>query len=57
MLRVERGWSQEKLAEVAGLGRHTIYRTELGTHAASIDAIALIACALGVLPRDLFPEE
>jgi transcriptional regulator with XRE-family HTH domain len=56
-LRVERGLSQERLAEAAGLARHTVYRTELATHSASIDAIALIAAALGVPPGILFRDE
>jgi transcriptional regulator with XRE-family HTH domain len=47
-LREARGWSQERLAEAAGLSRHTMYRAELGTHATSIDTAASVAAALGV---------
>lgn len=56
-LRIERGLSQERLAEAAGLARHTIYRTELGTHSASLDAVVLIAHALGVPASHLLRDE
>jgi transcriptional regulator with XRE-family HTH domain len=56
-LRTERGWSQERLADAAGLGRHSIYRTELGTHSASLDAIVMIAHALGVPSWRLLRDE
>ncbi|MEU3962940.1 helix-turn-helix transcriptional regulator [Streptomyces buecherae] len=52
-LREERGWSQEHLAERAGISRQTMYRTELATHAATIDMLAHIADALGVPLADL----
>jgi len=47
-LRTERQWSQERLAELAGIARHSVYQTELATHAASLDHLTLIANALGV---------
>jgi transcriptional regulator with XRE-family HTH domain len=47
-LRAERKWSQEHLAEIAGIGRHSVYRTELATHSPSLDHLALMAHALGV---------
>jgi transcriptional regulator with XRE-family HTH domain len=47
-LRVERHWTQEKLAELAGISRDSVYRTELATHAAGLDHLALMAEALGV---------
>lgn len=47
-LRGERHLSQERLAELAGIARHSIYRTELATHSASLDHLSLIADALGV---------
>ncbi|WP_442789158.1 helix-turn-helix transcriptional regulator [Kitasatospora sp. NBC_01302] len=56
-LRVERGLSQERLAEEAGVHRHTVYRTELATHSVSIDALALMAHALGAPIWQLFREE
>ncbi|WEV27660.1 helix-turn-helix transcriptional regulator [Streptomyces sp. 71268] len=52
-LREERRWSQEHLAERAGISRQTMYRTELATHAATIDVLALIAEGLGVPLTDL----
>jgi transcriptional regulator with XRE-family HTH domain len=55
-LRTERGVSQELLAERAGLARHTIYRTELGTTPATLDALLLIAHALGVPPDHLLRD-
>ncbi|WP_086705576.1 helix-turn-helix transcriptional regulator [Streptomyces antimycoticus] len=47
-LREERGLSQERLAELTGLSRHTVYRIELAQYGTSIDHLALIARALGV---------
>ena len=47
-IRVGRGLSQERLAQRAGLDRHTVYRTELGTHSASLDVLLVLAHALGV---------
>lgn len=46
--REERFLSQEQLAHAAGVARHTVYRTELGTHAASVDVLLRLAHALGV---------
>lgn len=54
--RAERGWSQEVLAERAGIGRHSVYRTELATHSASLDHLTLIAHALGVPLHELVRE-
>jgi transcriptional regulator with XRE-family HTH domain len=56
-LREGRQLSQLELAGLAGIGRHTMYRAELGTHAASIDAIVKIAAALDVPPDRLFRDE
>nr|WP_280688692.1 helix-turn-helix transcriptional regulator [Kitasatospora sp. GAS204B] len=56
-LRTERGWSQERLAEASGVHRHTVYRTELATHSASLDALMLIARALGVPASQLLRDE
>jgi transcriptional regulator with XRE-family HTH domain len=46
--REARELSQEKLAELSGLGRVTIVRTELGLQSARLDHLYLIADALGV---------
>lgn len=56
-IRTERGLTQERLALETGLNRHTVYRIELGTHAGSVDAVLLIAAALGVPPARLFQDE
>ncbi|MGW3428862.1 helix-turn-helix transcriptional regulator [Streptomyces melanosporofaciens] len=47
-LREERGLSQERLAELTGLSRHTVYRIELAQYGTSVDHLALIARALRV---------
>lgn len=56
-LRTDRRLSQERLAELAGISRDTMYRTETATHAASTDVIVRIAHALGVPPDRLFRDE
>jgi transcriptional regulator with XRE-family HTH domain len=52
-LRIERGWTQEKLAVESGLGVRTIQRIEAGKDA-SLETISLIAESFGVPMRDLF---
>lgn len=50
-VRAARGdldWSQEKLAEEAGVERKLIYRTELGTHSPRLETAWKLADALGV---------
>jgi transcriptional regulator with XRE-family HTH domain len=56
-LRTHRGWSQEQLAERAGLDRQTIGRIELSTRGPSIDAYLVVAQALGVPTAWLFRDE
>lgn len=46
--REARGWTQPRLAERAEISRDSVYRTELGTRAASIDILLRIARALDV---------
>ncbi|MCQ6250938.1 helix-turn-helix transcriptional regulator [Streptomyces malaysiensis] len=53
-LREERMLSQERLGELAGLDRKTIYRIELAQYGTSIDHLTLIARALGVKIVALF---
>ena len=55
-LRLERGWSQEKLAERAE--RHWTYigGVERGERNPTLRVIADLAAALGVPMRELFPE-
>ncbi|MEU1792505.1 helix-turn-helix transcriptional regulator [Streptomyces sparsogenes] len=54
ILREEQTLSQERLAELTGLSRHTIYRIELAQYGTSVDNLALIARALGVETTALF---
>lgn len=51
-LREQRAWSQEQLAEVAGLSVRTVQRVESGA-AASPETRMALAAALGVEPADL----
>ena len=51
-LREQRAWSQEQLAEVAGLSVRTVQRVESGG-AASPDTRMALAAALDVEPVDL----
>jgi DNA-binding XRE family transcriptional regulator len=53
-LRRERGLSQLRLAEQAGVERKAIYRAELATHSTGVDHLVMIAAALGVPASTLF---
>ena len=46
-LRLKRGWSQQQLAEAAGLSARTIQRVEAG-HPASIETLKSIAAVFEV---------
>jgi transcriptional regulator with XRE-family HTH domain len=52
-LRQKRGWTQERLAEAAGVGLRTVQRVEAGQDA-SLETLTLVADALRVSVRDLF---
>jgi transcriptional regulator with XRE-family HTH domain len=54
MLREVAGLSQEKLAELVGVDRKTINRTENGAHSTDLDSIVAMARALGQPPGELF---
>jgi transcriptional regulator with XRE-family HTH domain len=55
-LRQARRISQERLAEIADLHRTYVSSLERGQRNVSLDNIHALARALGVSPRDLFPE-
>lgn len=52
-LRLEHGWTQEKLATQSGVGVRTIQRLESGNDA-SLETLTLVADALKVPARELF---
>lgn len=56
-LREAMGWSQEILAERAGMDRQTVGRMETSARGVSIDAYLLVADALGVPLWRLFRDE
>ncbi|SVK54127.1 anaerobic benzoate catabolism transcriptional regulator [Acinetobacter baumannii] len=51
-LRLEKGWSQEQLATIAGLSTRTVQRIENGEQA-SLETLTAIAAALDVQVSDL----
>ena len=55
--RIERGLSQEKLAELASLNRTYVGAIERGERNISLKNIKRIADTLGIKVRDLFEEE
>lgn len=55
--RIELGYSQLRLGELAGVDNKTISRAENGVYAISVDQIARLARALSVPPSSLFPDE
>lgn len=55
-LRERRAWSQEQLAEVAGLSVRTVQRVETGG-GASLDTRMALAAALEVTPAELCMED
>ena len=55
-LREERGYSQEELAERAGLHRNYVGGVERGERNVALENIVKLAKALSVPPRDLFGD-
>ena len=54
-LRLQRGVSQERLGQVAGLDRTYISSAESGRRNVTLGSIYKLATALEVEPRDLLP--
>ena len=54
-LRLERGWSQETLAEISGLSVRTIQRLERGGKA-SLESLSALAATFGISISDLSME-
>ncbi|CAI0774706.1 helix-turn-helix domain-containing protein [Serratia quinivorans] len=52
-LRLEKGWSQEQLATIAGLSTRTVQRIENGEQA-SLETLTAIASAMGLQIGDLY---
>lgn len=46
-LRIAQGWTQEQLAEIAGITSSNLGRIEAGRYAVSLDILNKIAMALG----------
>ena len=55
-LRLERGLSQEALADAADLHRTHISLIERGGRSVRLETVAAVAAALGVQPADLMPR-
>lgn len=56
-LRIKSGWTQEKLAEKAGISVPFMTQIELARKSASLDVIENIATALGVSYERLFKTD
>jgi len=54
--RLEKGWSQKKLAEEAGLSQSFIHSVEAGEKSPTIRSIRKIAKALGVPVEEIIHE-
>jgi transcriptional regulator with XRE-family HTH domain len=52
--RISAGWSQERLADEAGLHRTYVGGVERGERNLSLDAIWQLAAALDLSPADFF---
>jgi transcriptional regulator with XRE-family HTH domain len=55
-LREQAGHSRQQLADLAGIGRVTLYQAELGQHSLSLVRLFAVAHALGVAPGTLLDE-
>jgi transcriptional regulator with XRE-family HTH domain len=57
VLRTWRGWSQERLAERAGIDRTQLTKIETGQVSPGLDYLWVIADALGVEIVEIFRED
>ena len=55
-LRVERGWSQQRLADESGVNKATINQIERGRRSPNVETLEKLASALGVGVADFFPK-
>lgn len=55
-LRIAQGWTQEQLAEIAGITSSNLGRIEAGRYAVSLDILNKIAGALGAELRMIEKE-
>jgi transcriptional regulator with XRE-family HTH domain len=53
LLRRQRGWSQERLADLSGLHRAYVGTLERAAKSPTVDTLAKIASALGITIREL----
>lgn len=53
-LRTEKGISQKKLADLAGISQASIFYWEKGTRKPKLEQLYRVASALGVSPNDFF---
>ena len=56
MLRIQNGWSQERLADISGLSLRTIQRLERG-ESASLESQLAISKAFDIPPSELLEDE
>jgi transcriptional regulator with XRE-family HTH domain len=57
IFRTAKGWSQEKLAEGAGLHRTYISQLERGHRNPTLSVLERVSSALDIQPTDLLKEE
>lgn len=55
-LRTDRGWSQQRLADVAEVDKATVNQIERGRRSPNVETLEKLAGALGVGVADFFPK-
>jgi len=55
-IRNERGWSQQRLADEAGINKATLNQIERGRRSPNVETLHKLAAALGVEVGDFFPK-